>query len=148
MKKHFRESDSHRSSHNNILQTKIAVLLLTFLVTLSMTACTSLNGLSKERAGEITEASDALQVALETAFTEAEEPADLLAPLIDFADENEIYYKTVNDNAIIFIKKAEEETAESLNVTMHCSIGEDDPADAASKAAAVLTALDESSTST
>lgn len=148
MKKHFQESDSYRSSHNNILKTRIAALLLVCLVVLSMTGCTSLNGLSKDRAKEITEASGELQASLETAFTEAEEPADLLTPLVDFADENEIYYKVVNDNTVIFIKKGAEETAESLNVTLHCSIAADDPAADAAKAAAVLTALDESSAST
>ena len=135
---------SHRSSHNNILKTRIVPLLLAVLVGLSMTACTNINGLSKERGNEITEASEATRTSLETAFTEAETADDLLAPIVAFADEHEIYYKEVNNNSIILIKKNDEETDESLSVGMHCSISLDDPVDSAAKAAAILTALDKS----
>ena len=139
------DSDSYRSTHKTIWQTKAAALLLCLLMLILSAGCTSLNTLSKERSKALEEATGTLQESLTAAFTEAAEPADLLQAVIAFADDNEIYYKVVNDNTIILIKQATNETTDFPDVTMHCSISSADPEGSAAKAASILTALKESS---
>lgn len=132
-------------SHNSILKTKITALLLTVLLVISLTGCADISGLTKERAKTIKEDTEALRTALEEDFSLAASPAEMLDAVISFADENEIYYRQVNDNAVILIKQAPEDAAGAKDITMHCSISPDAVENSAAKTAAVLTALRDAS---
>ena len=134
-------------SHNSILKTKVTALLLAVLLVFSLTGCTSINGLDKERAKAIETASTDLQDVLTDAFSAAETPEEMLDAVVAFADENQIYYKVVNNNSVILVKQATDETIDFPEITMHCSITTDDPEGSAAEAAAVLTALQESANS-
>ena len=108
MKKDLR-SDSGISSHNNILKTKITTLLLAVVLLISMTACTNIGSMDKERAKAVSEAAEQTRTDLEEAFSAAATQEEMLDAVVAFADENEIYYKVVNNNSIILIKQAGEQ---------------------------------------
>lgn len=146
MKKDLR-SDSGISSHNNILKTKVAVLLLAVLLVISMTSCTNIGSMDKERAKAVAEAAEQTRTDLEEAFSAAASPEEMLDAVVAFADENEIYYKVVNNNTIILIKQAGDQNTAASALTMHCSISSADPAGSAAQTAALLTALKEASNS-
>lgn len=140
-----RQSDSKRSPHNNILVTRIAALFAALLLVFTLTSCTDLSGMSKERSTAVKEAFDGLQASLSESFSTAETGQDMLDRIVTFADDNEIYYKVVNNNSIILVKQAADENAGFPDTTMHCSISLDAPEESAAKTAAVLTALGEAS---
>ncbi len=145
MNKTARSNGSATGSNNIILKTKITALLLVVLLLISLTGCTEISGLTKERAKAIKEDAEALRITLEEAFSLSESPSEMLDAVIAFADENEIYYRIVNDNAVILVKQAPEDTGDDATITMHCSISPDAAESSAAKTAAVLTALQDAS---
>ena len=103
MNKTSKQDNLSAGSHNSILKTKITALLLAVLLVFSLSSCAKISGLDKERAKAITEASEELRTSLTESFTAASSAEQLLDAIVAFADENEIYYKVVNNNIIILV---------------------------------------------
>lgn len=147
MNKTSKQDSLSAGSHNSILKTKITALLLAALLVFSLSSCAKISGLDKERAKAITEASEELRTSLTESFTAAASSEELLNAIVAFADENEIYYKLVNNNIIILVKQATSETTELPEITLHCSISSENIEGSAAKTAALLTALKEAANS-
>lgn len=132
-------------SYKTLRKTKITILALTAALLVSLCGCNGIGNMSRDRETAIDEATAALQDDLTTAFTACESPQDMLDAVVSFADENEIYYKVINDNSVIVVKQAADESSDFPDITMHCSLSSEEPAESAAQSAAVLSALKEAS---
>lgn len=97
--------------------------------------------MDKERSKLIDQDTERIRENLEEGFAAAEDTQGLIDTLLSFADENEIYYRIVNDNTVIMITQPNEETADLPDATLQCAVSLEDPAASAVRATTILSAL-------
>ncbi len=120
---------------------KILSLILILALALSATACQESSSMDAEREAYLEEDTQAIYTSLLASFEEAEETKDLLSAVVAFADDNEIYYRTLSDSIVILIAPAMEGDSDAKEVTLQTSVSLDNAENSASNTAVILSAL-------